>query len=40
MRMLLGIAEGQELTSVLPFTANLDMLNGVHFQKGNFLSNL
>jgi len=34
LRTLYGVAEGPELVSTLPFTANLDFLNTVHFSKG------
>jgi len=37
IRTLHGVAEGPELASVLPFTANLDFLNAVHFSKGCYV---
>ena len=35
--MSLGIAEGKEIESKLPFLVNLDFLNGVHFSKGCYV---
>jgi len=34
IRMMFGVAEGVELISCLPFTANLDFLNGLDLSKG------
>ncbi|KAL4470403.1 hypothetical protein ABPG74_012014 [Tetrahymena malaccensis] len=36
-RLILGIAQGSEIADRLPFTVNLDFLNGVSFTKGCYV---